>query len=126
MKNILIIGCGLIGSSILRAVNDKKIFKNIIVLEKSKKNISLIKKLNIKCKVINNIKNISTNIDLIILCTPMSQYSNIILKINKLISHKTIVTDVGSTKESIFKDIKKKLKKKYFLDTISSYNGIRG
>ena len=111
MKNILIIGCGLIGSSILRAVNDKKIFKNIIVLEKSKKNISLIKKLNIKCKVINNIKNISTNIDLIILCTPMSQYSNIILKINKLISHKTIVTDVGSTKESIFKDIKKKLKK---------------
>ncbi len=111
MKNILIVGCGLIGSSILRAANNKKIFKNIFILEKSKKNISIIKKLNIKCKIVSNIKNISTSIDLVILCAPMSQYSNIIIKINRLISFKTIVTDVGSTKESSFKDVKKKLKK---------------
>ncbi len=111
MKNILIVGCGLIGSSILRALNNKKIFKNIFVLEKSKKNISIIKKLNIRCKIANNIKNISTNIDLILLCTPMSQYSNVIFKINKLINRKTIVTDVGSTKELSFRDVKRKLKK---------------
>ena len=37
MKNILIVGCGLIGSSILRAVSQKRLFKNIFVLEKSKK-----------------------------------------------------------------------------------------
>ena len=111
MKSILIVGCGLIGSSVLRAVKNKKIFKNIFVLEKSKKNISIIKKLNIRCKIIKNIKNISTNIDLIILCTPMSQYSNVILKINRLINHKTIVTDVGSTKELSFRDVKRKLKK---------------
>ena len=111
MNNILIVGCGLIGSSILRAINSRKIFKNIFVLEKSKKNISIIKKLKIDCKIVNNIKNISTDIDLIILCTPMSQYSNTIPKINKLANHKTIVTDIGSTKESIFKNIKKKLKK---------------
>ena len=124
MNNILIVGCGLIGSSILRALNSKKIFKNIFVLEKSKKNISIIKKLKIKCKIVNNVKNISTNIDLIILCTPMSQYSKLILKINKLVNHKTIVTDVGSTKELIFKNIKKKLKKKYFMDSVSPYNRI--
>jgi len=111
MKNILIVGCGLIGSSILRALNNTKIFKNIFVLEKSKKNISIIKKLNIRCKITNNTKNISTNIDLIILCAPMSEYSNIILKINKLINRKTIVTDVGSTKELSFRDVKGKLKK---------------
>ena len=111
MKNILIVGCGLIGSSVLRAVHHKKIFKNIFVLEKSKKNISIIRKLNIRCKIFENIKNISTNIDLIILCTPMSQYSSTILKINKLVTSKTIVTDVGSTKELSFRDVKKKLKK---------------
>ncbi len=37
MKNILIVGCGLIGSSILRATLLKKISKNIYVYEKSKK-----------------------------------------------------------------------------------------
>ena len=45
-NKILIIGCGLIGSSILRAVIDKKISRKIYILEKSKKNISKIKKIN--------------------------------------------------------------------------------
>ena len=107
MKNILIVGCGLIGSSILRAVCQKRLFKNIFVLEKSKKNISVLKKLKLKCKIINSLKNISNKFDLIIFCTPMSQYSNVILKINKLVNNKTIVTDVGSTKEQSFKNVKK-------------------
>ena len=34
-KKILIIGCGLIGSSILRAIKNKKLAKKIFVLEKS-------------------------------------------------------------------------------------------
>jgi len=111
MKSILIIGCGLIGSSVLRAVHSKKLSKNIYIYEKSKKNILLIKKLNIECKVINKFKNIYINFDLVIFCTPMSQYLNIISKINKFLTSKTIVTDVGSTKELSFKNVKKKIKK---------------
>jgi len=111
MKNILIIGCGLIGSSVLRAAHAKKVSKNIYVYEQSKKNISIIKKLRIRCKVINKLNNISIDFDLVIFCTPMSQYPNIVPRINKFISNKTIVTDVGSTKELSFKLVKKKLKK---------------
>jgi len=111
MKNILIIGCGLIGSSILRAVHARKVSNNIYIYEKSKKNILIIKKLKIGCKVINKLKNISINFDLVIFCTPMSQYSNFISKINKFITNKTIITDVGSTKELSFKKVKKQLKK---------------
>ena len=111
MKNILIIGCGLIGSSILRAVHARKISNNIYIYEKSKKNILIIKKLKIGCKVINKLKNISINFDLVIFCTPMSQYSNFISKINKFITNKTIITDVGSTKELSFKKVKQQLKK---------------
>ncbi|MDA7752807.1 hypothetical protein N8869_00405 [Candidatus Pelagibacter sp.] len=36
MKNILIIGCGLIGSSLLRSISEKKIAKKIFVYEKIK------------------------------------------------------------------------------------------
>ena len=109
MKNILIIGCGLIGSSLLRAVHAHKGSKNIYIYEKSKKNISIIKKLKISCKVINKLKNISVSFDLVIFCTPMSQYSNFISKINKFITNKTIITDVGSTKELSSKKVKKQL-----------------
>ena len=47
MKNILIIGCGLLGSSLLRSIKKKKLAKKIFIYEKSKKNISKIKKLNL-------------------------------------------------------------------------------
>jgi len=59
-KKVLIIGCGLIGSSILRAIHSKKLSKKIFVLEKSKTNISKIKKilelgLLIKMKIENKL-----------------------------------------------------------------------
>ena len=47
-KKILIIGCGLIGSSILRGSITKKISKHYFVYEKSHKNIQKIKKISNK------------------------------------------------------------------------------
>ena len=114
MKNILIIGCGLIGSSLLRTIVDKKIVKKIFIYEKSKSNIIKIKKLKLPCEVISDFKKIIPNVDLIIFCTPLSEYEKIILKINKYLLPKTIITDVGSSKEKSMELIKKKLKKGIF------------
>ena len=111
MKNILIVGCGLIGSSLLRAISHKKISKKIYIYEKSKSNISKIKKLKLNCEIISDFKKIIPNLDLIILCTPISEYQKIILKMNKYLLPKTIITDVGSTKEKTNFVIEKKLKK---------------
>ena len=111
MKNILIIGCGLIGSSLLRAIAKKKISNKIFVYEKSKVNILKIKKLKLPCMIISDFKNIVPKLDLIIFCTPMSEYEKIILAINKYLLPKTIITDVGSSKEKSLILIKKKLKK---------------
>jgi len=99
--NILIIGCGLIGSSVLRGSFDRKISKNIFVCEKSKKNISLIKKINKKTNFINRLDSQISKMDLIILCTHMNQYINIIKKLQKFTSSKNIITDTGSTKRNI-------------------------
>ena len=114
MKNILIIGCGLIGSSLLRAIADKKIAKKIFIYEKSKSNILKIKKLKLPCEIINDLKKVIPNLDLIIFCTPLGQYEKIILKINKYLLPKTIITDVGSSKEKSMNLIKRKLKKGIF------------
>jgi len=111
MKNILIIGCGLIGSSLLRAIEKKKISKNVFVYEKSKKNILKIKKLKLPCVIISDFKNIVPKVDMIIFCTPMSEYEKIILRINKYLKPNIIITDVGSSKESSLKLLKEKLKK---------------
>ena len=112
-SNILIVGCGLIGSSILRGSLSKKISKNIYVFEKSKKNISLIKKINKKIKFLNKIDHKVSNMDLIVLSTHMSQYKNLIKKLLRHISSKNLITDTGSTKRNIENLINKnkKLKK---------------
>ncbi len=111
MKNVLIIGCGLLGSSLVRRISKKKIAKKIFIYEKSKLNISKIKKLKLPGKIVNSLEDAVINSDLIIFCTPMSEYKNLIIKINKFISSNTIITDIGSSKNESSKIIKKFLKK---------------
>ncbi len=111
MNNILIIGCGLLGSSLLRRIHKKKIAKKIFIYEKSKSNILRIKKLKLPGIILNKLEKGVINSDLIIFCTPMSEYKNLILKINNFISPKTLITDIGSSKIESSKIIKKFLKK---------------
>jgi prephenate dehydrogenase len=111
MKNILIIGCGLLGSSVLRSIHKNKLANKIFIYEKSKKNISRIKNLKLPGKVVSSLKEAVTKSNFIIFCTPMSEYKNIIMKINNYISPNTLITDVGSSKIESSKIIKKFLKK---------------
>ena len=118
-KKILIIGCGLIGSSILRGIINKKISKKFFVYEKLKKNIKKIKKINKKIRILKKLDNEISDIDLVIISTPMSQYEKIIPYLNKYLSKNCLITDVGSTKENILKLKRKKLLKS--LDWITSH-----
>ena len=111
MKNILIIGCGLLGSSVLRSIHKNKLANKIFIYEKSKKNISTLKKLKLPGKVVSSLKEAVTKSNFIIFCTPMSEYKNIITKINNYILPNTLITDVGSSKIESSKIIKKFLKK---------------
>jgi len=118
-KKVLIIGCGLIGSSILRAIHNKKLSKKTFVLEKSKSNISKIKKIKSNCKFIKSINREISDVDLVVICTPMNQYKKIIEKLNKNLKVNCLITDVGSTKQNIIKLKNKILNKK--LNWISSH-----
>ena len=111
MKNILIIGCGLLGSSLLRRIHKKKLAKKIFVYEKSVSNIAKIKKLKLPGVIVKTLKEGVIKSDLIIFCTPMSEYKRLIIKINKFIKPNTLITDVGSSKIETTKIIKNFLNK---------------
>ena len=98
-KNVLIIGCGLIGSSVLRALYNKKLSKKIYVLEKSKKYISKIKKIKTNCKFIKSLNHEISNIDLVIICTPMSEYKKIIPKLNHNLNSKCLLLMLDQQKK---------------------------
>ncbi len=111
MKNIFIIGCGLLGSSLLRNISKKKLAKKIFIYEKSKSNLSKIKKLKLPGKIVYSLKDGVENSDFIIFCTPMSEYKKIILKINKFLLPGTLISDIGSSKVETSKIFKKFFKK---------------
>ena len=118
-KKILIIGCGLIGSSILRGSITKKISKHYFVYEKSHKNIQKIKKISNKIRILKILDNKLSDVDLVVLSTPMSEYEKIIPNLNRYLNKNCLITDVGSTKENILKLKNKRLSKS--LDWITSH-----
>ena len=111
MKKVLIIGCGLLGSSLVRRISKKKLAKKIFIYEKSKSNILKIRRIKLPGTIVKSLEDGVVNSDLVIFCTPMSEYKKLIIKINRFISSKTIITDIGSSKIESSKIIKKFLKK---------------
>ena len=111
-NKILIIGCGLIGSSILRVVINKKLSKKIYVFEKNKKYRNQIKKINKKIILINRLDKNIQEMNFVIIATPMSEYKKIIPKLNIFLKNNVLITDVGSTRTNVQKLIKEKLSKK--------------
>ena len=111
MRNVLIIGCGLLGSSLVRKISKKKIARKIFIYEKSKSNITKIRKLRLPGKIVKSLKEGLINSNLVIVCISTSGYKELILKINKTILPNTLITDVGSTKTESSKVIKRFLKK---------------
>ena len=104
-KKISIIGCGLIGSSLLRIINKKKLAKKIEVYDKSLSVQKFLKKKKLIKKINNDIGKVVENSDLVIISTPLSAYNDVLSKIKKFIKNNSILTDTGSAKENINKTV---------------------
>ena len=101
---ISIIGCGLIGSSILRAIEKKKLASKISAYDKSSKTTDYLKK-NFSIEVCNNISNVVKDSDLVIIASPLSSYKEILLSIQSNLKENVILTDTGSAKKEVNKII---------------------
>ena len=93
-NEVLIIGIGLIGSSIALSLKKNGIARNIVGFSKTEKTRKIAKKKRIVDETINRISNRISEMDLIIICSPLSTYEKIFNLINPHLSKKTIVTYV--------------------------------
>ncbi len=109
----LIVGMGLIGSSLARAIKKQNISKEIYGLDNNFEVIATCKKLKILNHCKKDIKEFSTQFDLIIICIPLSEYKKLFSLLSDFITEPTIITDVGSTKVSVIEDFKSQRKNKF-------------
>ena len=108
-NSVLIIGMGLMGSSISRALYNNKLANKISGLDTSDIVINSCKKLNLLDKIEKNLDNFNEQFDLIIICSPLSSYFKIFESLNNFVSKQTLLTDIGSTKASVIHDFKKQI-----------------
>ena len=99
---ISIIGCGLIGSSILRAIQEKKLATQVSVYDKSNKVTEYLKK-NFTADICSNVSETTKDADLIIISAPLSSYKEILLSIKSNLKEGSILTDTGSAKKEVNK-----------------------
>jgi len=106
-KKVCIIGCGLIGSSLARAIKNNDLATIIVSSNRS----DAVNKKVIELKIVDDsspdTKKMAEGSDLIIIATPLSSYENVISKIKDCLKNGTILTDVGSVKENIISLVEK-------------------
>ena len=111
--SILIIGVGLIGSSLAHAIKENKISENIYGIDNNIENLKKCEDLKIIKKGYNNIKEFSFQFSLVLICSPLSSYKIIFEELNEYVTQDTYITDVGSTKMSVINDFKDSVKNNY-------------
>lgn len=98
--NISIIGLGLIGGSLAKALKHNDPKQYITAYNKSEEALHLAANLNVIDKAAYSLKDAVINADIIVICTPLSSYEKIIKEIQPHLKPGAVITDVGSVKES--------------------------
>jgi len=106
-KKICIIGCGLIGSSLARAIKKNNLADKIFSSNRSKEINKKVIELKIVDESHSDTRKMVLDCDLVIIATPLSSYESVILKIKESLKSGSILTDVGSVKGVILKLVEK-------------------
>ena len=102
---VAIIGAGLIGGSIARAARRQGIVNTIVVTARSEASRARVVELGFADEVVATNAEAVTNADLVILCVPVGICGDIAQEIAPHLKAGAVVSDVGSVKGSVLKDM---------------------
>ena len=110
-KSIAIIGLGLIGGSLAKALRRTNHNFYIFGMDSNEKNRQLAQEDGSVDQVITDLEEVAKNAHVIFLCMPISGIPEMLRKLAPLIQPGTILTDVGSIKSGIMKEAEQILPK---------------
>jgi cyclohexadieny/prephenate dehydrogenase len=109
-ERIALIGIGLIGSSIAHATRRGGLARHIAVHAKSAASRDAAVRLGLADSVHETAAAAVEGVDLVVLCTPLGAYGPIAREIGARLADGAIVTDVGSVKSAVIRDVAPHLK----------------
>lgn len=97
-KQVTVIGIGLIGSSLLRAMRERNIAEKLIAADISMEVCATVRRLGIADTITADIQKSVIGSDLVIVAAPLGAYASVAEQIGPMLKPGAIVTDVGSVK----------------------------
>ena len=110
--NIAIIGLGLIGGSLGLSLRKKGWDGEIRGYDLKKENMEEALSLGLVSSIHDSLETTVENADIAVVAVPVKSIPDVVVKISS-ISKQTIITDVGSVKDFVLKEIQKKIGNKY-------------
>ena len=108
INKITIVGVGLIGGSLAKALKEKNLAKTVFGYGRDRSRLEEAKKHNIIDDYSTQIEKAVNHADIIVIATPVGTFRNIFSEVKPLIVDDVIISDVGSTKTNIV-DIAKEI-----------------
>jgi cyclohexadieny/prephenate dehydrogenase len=103
---VLIVGGGLIGTSVARAAMKANVADKIVITDKDKNVCARLRELNMCHEVCDEAGTYASTADLVILAVPPGAMAAAVSGFAHMLTAKTLVSDVGSIKGNITKEIK--------------------
>lgn len=106
-QRLCIIGPGLIGGSIARMARARgDIAAHIVTTAKSRASRERVRELGFADTVAETLAEAVTGADCVILCVPVGVYADVMAEIGPHLAPGAILTDAGSTKSSVVRDVR--------------------
>lgn len=105
-KRLALIGIGLIGSSVARiAMERNDIAAEVVVNARTQKTLDRVVELGIAHRVEIDLAKAVEGADCVMLCAPVGAFGDIAAAIAPTLASGCVLTDVGSTKQSVIRDV---------------------
>ena len=102
---VALIGLGLIGSSLSRVIRREKLATHIAGHARSAKTRETAKRIGLADSIHDQAEGAVEDADLVVLCVPLGAYGAIAQAIRSRLKRGAILTDVGSVKGSVLRDV---------------------
>ncbi len=102
---VALIGIGLIGSSLARVLRRDSPATEIVACARRPETLAAVERLALADRTTHDPAEAAKDADLVVIATPLSAYAQIGQRISPVLKEGAIVTDVGSVKEVVIRDL---------------------
>ena len=102
---VALIGIGLIGSSLARALRRDSPQTRIVACARRAETLATVRRLDLADETTDDPAEAASAADLVVIATPLSAYAEIGRRIAPVLKQGAILTDVGSVKQAVIRDL---------------------